>query len=240
MANEFLLGIVSVISVSLISFIGILFFFKKKTIGLLKFIVAFSAGSLLAASFFHLIPEGISNNASLNFVLIGILGFYLLEAMIHWHHRHDKECVNCVSPTAYLNLIGDAIHNFIDGVIIMASFLIGHATGIATTISIILHEIPQEVGDFGVLINSGFSRKKALFLNFISALFSLIGGISAFFFLGNFESYIPSAVLFAAGGFIYIATTDLFPELHREKNSIKIIIQFIAVILGIILIGLLP
>ena len=243
MINELAYILVAVVFVSLISFVGILSLSFKKSLlkRALSVFVAFAAGSLLATAFFDLIPESFEaiEGKSLTFVLIGIIGFFILEAFIHWHHSHGEECVDCLKPVVYLNLFGDSLHNFLDGVIIAASFLINVQLGIATTISIVLHEIPQEIGDFAVLIHGGLRKHKALLFNFLSALFAVIGGLLGFLFLSRLESYVPYVVALAAGGFLYIATADLFPQLHEEKNYIKIITHVTALILGIILVVLL-
>ncbi len=230
--------LMALIVVSLISLVGSLTIsLNKKFLNkILVFLVAFSAGSLLATAFFDLIPESYEALNSISFVLYGIILFFFIEAFIHWHHPHIIGCSDCVQPVVYLNLIGDGFHNFLDGIIIAASFLISLPTGIAATIAIILHEIPQEIGDFAVLVHSGLSRGKAILFNFLTALFSIIGGLISYFYLSSFENLIPYVIAIAAGGFIYIATTDLFPELHKEKDKRKLTLQFLALILGVFLI----
>tara|TARA_Y100000310_G_scaffold298060_1_gene331633 strand:+ start:1346 stop:2095 length:750 start_codon:yes stop_codon:yes gene_type:complete len=234
--------LIAVIVISLISLVGILSIsFKKSLLNrVLSVFVAFAAGSLLATAFFDLIPESFEllGRQSLTFVLMGIIGFFILEAFIHWHHSHGEECENCLKPVVYLNLFGDSLHNFLDGLIIAASFLVNIQIGIASTIAISLHEIPQEIGDFAVLIHGGLSKSKALLFNFLSALFAVIGGVFGFLFLSKLQDYVPFVVALAGGGFLYIATADLFPQLHEEKNYLKIISQIIALILGILLIVL--
>jgi len=243
MLAEFAYTLIAVVLVSLISLLGILSLsFKKSFLSrVLSVLVAFAAGSLLATAFFDLIPESfeVIGARSLTFVLIGIVGFFLVEAFIHWHHSHGEECVDCLKPVVYLNLFGDSLHNFLDGIIIAASFLINLQLGIASSLAIALHEIPQEIGDFAVLIHGGLSKFKALLFNFLSAFFAVIGGVLGFVFLSSIQRYVPYVVALAGGGFLYIASTDLFPKLHEEKNYLKIIMQSIALILGIILIVLL-
>jgi len=239
MVHELIYIIIAVFLISLISLIGVLtLFFQKKIINkLLIIFVAFAAGSLLGVAFFDLIPESFEKLGNLNFVLIGIILFFLTEAFIHWHHHHEgKECKTCLHPYVYLNLIGDGLHNFLDGVIIAASFLINIPTGIATSIAIVFHEIPQELGDFAVLVHGGLRKSKAILFNFLSALFAVLGGILGYVFLSKIENFIPYIVALAAGGFIYIATSDLFPELHKERDYRKIITQILALILGILVI----
>ena len=240
MSIELIYSLIAIILVSFISLVGVLVLSLEKNsfAKILKFIVAFSAGSLLATAFFDLIPESLYILNSLSFVLVGIILFFMLEALVHWHHHHEKDCEDCLKPVVHLNLIGDGVHNLIDGVIIAASFIASIPTGVITTIAIMLHEIPQEIGDFGILVNGGLSKRKAILFNFISSLFAILGGILSFFFISSFEWILPYIILVAAGGFIYIATADLFPELHMEENRGRIILQIIAFLLGIGLIWL--
>lgn len=241
--QELLQIIIAIILVSLISLLGIVFLLtKRKLSGILTFIVAFAAGTMLSTSFFHLIPESYEMINTLWPVLAGIILFFIIESIIHWHHSHElkcKECENHINPMAYLNLIGDGIHNFLDGLILAASFLVDFKTGIIVTASIVIHEIPQEIGDFAILLHSGLSKTKALLLNFASAIVAILGGIVGYFFFTNLSSTIPYIIGIAAGGFIYIAGVDIFPELHQEKNRIKRIIQTIALIVGILIMWIL-
>ncbi|MFH1722044.1 MAG: ZIP family metal transporter [Candidatus Altiarchaeota archaeon] len=230
--------LVSVFIVSLISLSGVIFLSIRKEFldRFLLFLVAFASGSMLAAAFLGLIPEAadLIGEDSYAFILAGIVSFFLIEKFIHWHHCRDHDCE--IHPVAYLNLIGDGVHNFIDGVIITAGYMTSLHVGAVTTFAVLLHEIPQEIGDYAVLIHSGLSRKKALAYNFLSALTAFGGAIGAFILLSTLEKYIPAALAFAAGGFIYIATADLMPELHKTRNFKKMIVQSIALILGIVVI----
>lgn len=219
--------------VSIVSLIGILFLTVKDNIlkKTLLVLISLASGTLLGGAFFHLIPESFSTLDESIFitVVLGIVGFFLLERSL-WRHCHERECP--VHPFAYLNLLGDGIHNFIDGIIIAASFLSAESLGIITTVAVIMHEIPQELGDFGVLIYGGFSKTKALLFNLLSAIFAIVGALATYFFI----SYLPSIsyiLAFAAGGFIYIAMTDLIPELHKETNTKNSIIEIIFFLLGI-------
>jgi zinc and cadmium transporter len=238
--HELLQITAAIILVSLVSLIGIVFLLTKKKLGrILTFIVAFAAGTMLATAFFHLIPESFEEINTLWPVLAGIILFFIIESVIHWHHSHELHCKDCINPMAYLNIIGDGIHNLLDGIIIAASFLIDPKTGIIVTASILMHEIPQEIGDFAILLHSGISKRKALLLNLASALVAVIGGVLGYFFFTNLEFTLPYIVGIAAGGFIYIAGVDIFPTLHKEKNRIKRVIQTIALIIGILAIWLL-
>ncbi|MFH1285415.1 MAG: ZIP family metal transporter [Candidatus Micrarchaeota archaeon] len=228
----------SVVVVSLISLVGIIAMrlggAQRESV--VRILVAFAAGALLAAAFVHLIPEAIEGAAEGAYfaVLGGIMLFFLLEEFIFWHHCHKEECE--VKPVGYLNVIGDGVHNFIDGVLIASAYLVNVNLGVITTLGVISHEIPQELGDFGILIHSGFSTKKALFYNFISASTAILGALIGYFCFSAVKEYIPLAVGVAAGGFLYIAVADLLPELHGERNTKKMISQTLAVFFGIMLI----
>ena len=231
--------LISVFIISLISLIGLfaLSFDQRKLYKTLIYLVSFSAGTLMGDAFLHLIPESfesLDNPMKISFsILGGILIFFLIEKVIHWRHCHEEPCANHPHPFSYIILIGDSIHNFIDGMIIAASFLVSIPLGITTTVAVIFHEIPQEIGDFASLVYAGFSRGKALFFNFFTALSAVLGAI--IILLINFNPEILTSILvpFAAGGFIYIAGTDLIPELHKHKNLKASFWQTIAFVLGI-------
>lgn len=233
-------SIVSVLAVSLISLIGIftLSVNSKKLKRGLIYLVSFSAGALFGDAFIHLIPESASElgfGLSLSvYVLLGIVIFFVLEKFIHWHHCHDIECEKHSSAFSYMILIGDGLHNFIDGIIIAASYVVSVPAGVATTIAVLLHEIPQEIGDFGVLIHGGFSKRKALLLNFASALFALVGAVIALVLSGVIENIEMILAPVAAGGFIYIAGSDLIPELHKHSHRLsKSLLQLVSFLVGI-------
>ncbi|MFH1835199.1 MAG: ZIP family metal transporter [Methanobacteriota archaeon] len=232
--------LLSVLAVSLLSFVGVasLAFGQKRIQSFLLVFVAFASGSLLAVAFLHMAPEAVEElgGQAFTFLLGGILVFFIFEKFIHWHHCGKEECD--VRPVGYLTLLSDGLHNFIDGVIISAAYLTGLEVGVITTLAIALHEIPQEFGDFSVLLHSGFTVRKALTYNFISASTAILGALVGYNFLGAVESRIPFVVAFAAGGFIYIATADLMPELHHEKNRLKLLQQVVALLAGVGLIYL--
>ncbi|MEK6861534.1 MAG: ZIP family metal transporter, partial [Nanoarchaeota archaeon] len=165
----------------------------------------------------------------------GIILSFLIEKVIHWRHCHIPTSKEHPHPFAYINLIGDSVHNFIDGLIIAASYLASIPVGIATTIAVLLHEIPQEIGDFGVLLHGGFTKKKALFFNFITALTAVLGAVVALIISQSIEQLTLFLIPLAAGGFIYIAGSDLIPELHKEVKLSKSIFQIISFILGILI-----
>ncbi|MBT3323923.1 ZIP family metal transporter [archaeon] len=244
MLEAWLYSIISVIIVSLISLIGIFtFILKKKNIEKISlYLVSLAAGALLGDAFIHLIPESFAVSSSIVIpimILVGIFFSFITEKYIHWHHCHCHDCKKHIKPFAYVNLLGDSLHNFIDGIIIGTSYLISIPIGIATTIAIIFHEIPQEIGDLGVLIHAGLSKKKALLVNFITALTSLLGVILALALTTIIDNLTLYLIPFAAGTFIYIASTDLIPELHKEVKWEKSIIQTLLILLGIVLMLLL-
>jgi zinc and cadmium transporter len=234
--NNLIAILASVTAVSLIAFIGVLFIGLKedKLKRLTTILVGFASGTLLGGAFLHLLPESLTPENDqmtvLWYVIVGIVSFFALEKFLYWRHCHEKEC-----PThtfVYLNLVGDGIHNFIDGMVIAATFMIGFELGFATTLAVIFHEVPQEIGDFGVLVYGGLSRKKALIYNFISAVTAILGALATYF-LAYLRSIEALLVPFAAGGFIYIAATDLMPELHKKSHAGESIVQLFMILLGI-------
>lgn len=221
---------------------------RKKTLNL----VAFAAGAMLAAAFLDLLPEAIREEAEgtpifgeykglLGVVLIGMVVFFFLERFLFWYHHHacpeGEECEAEV-PTVPLLIIGDSLHNFLDGVTIAGAFLVNIPLGIITSLAVFFHEIPQEMGNFGVLLALGMKREKVLAVNILSALFALLGAIMAFFLLEQFEFLIPVLVAFAAGNFIYIASSDLIPQLHQAFEKEKVAGQTLSFLIGILVIFL--
>ncbi len=238
MAYVLFYSLISVLVVSLISLTGLLTLSIKaeKLKNLLIYLISFSAGALFGDVFIHLLPEiseGSLNISSSVLVLSGIVIFFVLEKIIHWQHCHMPITKHHVHPFAYTNLFGDTLHNFIDGLIIAASYFVNIQVGIATTIAVILHEIPQEIGDFGVLLHAGFSRSKALILNFVTALSAVLGALVTILLNGLVENLQFILIPIAAGGFIYIAGSDLIPELHKETKLEKSLLQLICFIIGI-------
>ncbi|PIP73579.1 MAG: ZIP family metal transporter [Candidatus Lloydbacteria bacterium CG22_combo_CG10-13_8_21_14_all_47_15] len=247
----------SVFAVSLVSLIG-LFALSSRTrffAALVPILVALAVGGLLGDAFIHLIPEAfktsVNETATALYIIGGMLVFFTLEKFLHWHHSHANEEIahyyekeNCephrrAHPLGKLVLISDGVHNLLDGIIIGGSFMVSIEVGFATTMAVLLHEIPQEIGDFGILVHAGFSRVKALFLNFLSALLAVIGVGLALFVGGASESFIGIITPLTAGGFIYIAAADLIPELHKTKKVALSFAQFFAVVIGIALMALL-
>ena len=240
MITIYIYAFVSVIIVSLISLIGdfslsIKEEFIKKYIGLF---ISLAVGALLGDALIHLIPETFKNSSNSVFVSLliisGILVFFTLEKFLHWHHHGEDKDEPNIHPVGKLLLFTDGFHNLIDGIIIGVSFLVSIPVGIATTLAVVLHEIPQEIGDFAVLIHSGYDKKRALWLNFLSALMAIVGVFFALIFGSIAEAFTLWILPIAAGGFIYIAVADLIPELHKTKELKYSVLQ-----LGTLLVGIL-
>jgi len=223
--------------VSIISLIGIATLtLRDELLGKIVLgLVGFSAGALMGGAFLHLMPEALEASEStlvFSYVIIGFILFFLLERLLYWRHCHDGRCD--VHIFTYLNLVGDGIHNFVDGLIIAASFISGIQLGVVATLAVILHEIPQELGDFGVLVYGGLSKAKALFYNLLSALTAILGAFIGYFVSSYVESFTVLLVPLAAGGFIYVSGSDLVPELHKETEMRRSMLSF-----GFFLVGIL-
>lgn len=232
-------SLVSVFIVSIVSLIGLITFSMnaKKLNAWLIYLVSFSAGALFGDAFLHLLPEVMKQNefriATSGFILFGIFLFFVTEKIIHFQHYHSHGKKGHVHSFAIMNLIGDGFHNFLDGLIIGASYIISIPVGTATTIAVVLHEIPQEIGDFGVLLHGGFSKTRAMFFNFLSAVFAIFGAFVSLIVSSYVENIQVFIVPMAIGGFIYIAGSNLIPELHKEFTVKKAIIELLTFALGI-------
>lgn len=223
--------------VSLISLIGVFTFMIKENLlrKLLFYLVGFSAGALIGGAFLHILPEVLEETSSMTvfaFLICGIVLFFMMERYFYWRHCHEKG-VCPVHSFTYLNLVGDGFHNFLDGMIIAASFVASPQVGLITTLAVIFHEIPQELGDYGVLVYGGFSKAKALAWNFASALTAIAGALAGYFLADSSKQFIPVILSLTAGGFIYIATSDLIPEIHKESDIRKSTLAFVAFLFGI-------
>ena len=235
-------SLVSVIVVSLISLVGVLVFsLKEENLKkILLYLVSFSAGGLFGHAFIHMIPEAVGENGfglqvSL-YILIGIVTSFIMEKFLQWRHCHIPTSEEHPHSFAYMNLFGDAVHNFIDGLIIGGSYLANIPLGIATTLAVVFHEIPQEIGDFGVLIYGGFNKSRAIFFNFSTALTAIFGAIVALSVCFLIQDFIPFLIPFAAGNFIYIAGSDLIPELRKEEpRFLKSALQLASFVLGVLI-----
>ncbi len=241
MNTTWLYTLIAVLIVSLISLIGIFFISMKEAYlkKILLVLVSFSTGGLFGGAFIHLLPEAVRESGftvSVSFfILLGILFFFFLEKLICWRHCHIPTSKDHPHPFTYLNLIGDALHNFIDGMVIAGSFLASPALGLSTTLAVILHEIPQEIGEFGVLVYGGFSKGRALGLNFLSAATSFLVAILVLSLSLKSGTIAAFLLPFAAGGFIYIAASDLLPEIKKETGFSKSIGGFLLILAGFLI-----
>ncbi len=239
--------ILATFSVSIVSFVGVFLLAKVKHQLFTRITISLAAGALLGAVFFGIFPElfdhqetGVTASTISSVILLSILVFFIIEKYLHWHHCH------CQGPhhthdnksIGYINLIGDGIHNFVDGTLIATSFLIDPTLGMISTLVIALHEIPQEIADFGILIYSGFTKIKALWWNFFSGLTAIAGGLATYFFAVTIEGVTPYLLAIAGGGFLYLAMADIMPELHHETNKKYIAWQAVWLILGVLIIYL--
>ena len=241
MVTTYIYALVSVVIVSLVSFVGLFFiaFEEKRVKKYVEIFISLAVGALLGDAFIHLIPESLEkfSNKTLAGILIivGIIIFLIIEKFLHWHHHENDTMENHIHPAGKLILYADSFHNLLDGIIIGASFLISAPIGIATTLAVALHEIPQEIGDFAVLIHSGYTTKKALWLNFLSAITAVVGVILALIFGSVAETFTLWILPIAAGGFIYIALADLIPELQKTKELKYSFFQILTLLLGVLI-----
>jgi zinc and cadmium transporter len=224
----------ALILVSLIGLAGVFsLFIKRKTLEKIVFpLVSFAAGALVGGALYHLFAEGLERIGTLqaiNWFVLGFIIFFILERILRWHHCHNLKCK--VHPFSYLIFVGDTIHNIIDGLVIASTFLVDIRLGILTTFLIIVHEVPQELGNFATAVYGGMKRNKAIAFTFLSQASCIIGGLFGYYFLS--KEAILHLLPFAAGGFIYIAASDLIPELHRELNIKKSIISFTLFLFGL-------
>ena len=224
---------------SLLSLIGLAFISvaEEKLKRIIFFMVSLAVGGLFGDAFIHLLPEsferiGSKLQASL-FVLAGIFVFFVLEKFLLWRHQHVLESDHPIHPVGYMNLLADGAHNFIDGVIIGASYDVSLHVGIATTLAVVFHEIPHELGNFFVLLYAGFTKRKALFFNFVSALFAILGTVMSLSIGSRVAEFSSIMLPLAAGGFIYIAGSDLVPELNKESTLGKSVVQMLAIGVGV-------
>lgn len=225
---------------------------EKLTNRISLFLISFAAGVLLGVAFLDILPEAIEKIGSveeaLYYTLGAIVAFFIVERFFWWYHhhrfqakehRHETERHNLNQAHAYLLLIGDSIHNFVDGIVIAAAFLTSFPLGVGVSLGVIAHELPQEIADFSIMLNAGFSRKRVLILNLLSALTTLLGAVLAFFALGVLSMFVPPVLAISAGVFIYLALSDLIPAIHHQSEHKYDIIHFSLFIFGIVLIFLL-
>ncbi len=241
----------SVLLISLVSAIGIFFLFlREKTLQTTtSALLALAVGALLGGAVLHLLPEVFESKhteTAAEFVLLGIFSFFILEKVLHWHHNHkahsiqDEKCVTCgqnleseVKPLGKMVIFSDMLHNALDGAVVAGAFMINPMSGIAATIAVLLHEIPQEIADFGVLLHAGYSKGKAILFNFASSLTAFLGAALVIFAKDFVDKSIVLFSAFAAGSLLYIAMSDLIPELHQKHKSKELFVQFTMIALGI-------
>ncbi len=239
MPSVWLYSLVSVFIVSVVSLVGIMTIAIKQAYikRILLFFVSFAAGALLGNVFIHLLPELVEKGAfglsTSLYILLGMLIFFVLEKFLHWRHCHLSATPGHVHPLAQMNLVGDAVHNFTDGMVIAGSFLVSVPVGISTTVAVILHEIPQEMGDFGVLLHAGMSVKKALFFNFITALTAILGAVFVLVIPLTAQLVLEYVIPLVIGGFLYIASADLIPEMHKDAKPLNSVLQLISLLAGV-------
>ena len=230
--------IAATLIVSLISLIGIFTLALKEELlnKSLIFLIGLAAGGLIGGAFIHILPEALQMSNVENifiYTMVGFVVFFIFERYVHWRHCHKENCD--IHAFTYLSLLADGFHNFIDGLVIAVSFMTSTKLGIVTTLAVILHEIPQEIGDFGILVYGGYKKGRALFLNFLCALTAMLGAIIGYFLAGAVQNISVFLLPFTAGGFIYIASCDLIPELHRQPDQKRANLSLASFILGIIL-----
>ncbi|MGD9379344.1 MAG: ZIP family metal transporter [candidate division WOR-3 bacterium] len=236
--------LISVAVVSLLSLAGVVTLSLRpaRLQKILIFLVAFAVGALFGDVFIHLLPESFekigANLTTSLLVIVGFLIFFILEKFIRWRHLGGAQ-TSRVHPVVTMNIVGDAAHNFIDGMLVAASFMVSVPIGITTTVAIVLHEIPQEIGDFGILVNGGLSIRRALLFNLLAALMAFLGAVITLLIGTRISNYGVYLLPVTAGGFIYIAGPDLIPELQQEVRLSNSIWQFGALILGVVVMALL-
>jgi zinc and cadmium transporter len=244
-----ILGFTVLASVGAVLGAGTLLWFPEATRRVLvPALISYATGLLLAAALVALIPEAIGEAPGgdphkrvlpvLMTVLAGLIVFFVLEKVVLWRHCHKEHC-DVHSAGGTLILIGDSFHNFVDGVVVAAAFLQSVELGMTTGVSLIIHELAQEVGDFGILIEHGFSRRKAVLYNVLSSTSSLPGALLGYFALSAVEKSIPYFLAFSAASFLYVALSDLVPGLQRQMSARANVVQFVLIILGIVTILLL-
>ncbi|HKL92549.1 MAG TPA: ZIP family metal transporter [Bacteroidales bacterium] len=227
-------------SVGSVALASLMLLLKKKQLEILsQHLLYVAGGTLLGAVFMGMLPKSLSMLDAptvLMTTLVGILLFFLLEKIILWRKCRNTQCDRQLTAAAPIVLIGDAFHNAIDGIIIAAGFLTSNEMGIMVTVSVVLHEIPQELADFGILLKSGYSKRKALGYNLLSGATAIVTGVAAYFMLDQMQEGIPYALALSASSFLYIALADLIPEMHRKTSLRASLTQFVLILLGMYLI----
>jgi len=246
MLSSTLETLVATFAVSLISLVGVfaLTITEAKLHKILAVMIAYSAGAILGAALFDLLPEAVELvERTLVFPIVasGFVVFMFLERIIYWYHGHghshefeDPGKKKPIKEFAYLNIVGDLIHNFIDGMIIAAGFINSFNVGLATTIAVAFHELPQEIGDYGILVYAGMERRRALLYNFLAALSAVLGGFIGSSFFASVENLGGYMIAFSAGAFIFLAASELIPEMHDGESRLRSMIQLAILVLGML------
>lgn len=235
----------SLLVVSVLSLLGIFFVTMSERLlrKVLLMMVSFAVGGLFGDAFFELIPESFERLGpgltTSSLILAGILAFFVLEKFIRWRHCHEPDCEGHAKPVVFVNIVGDAAHNFTDGLIIGASYLVDTHVGLTTTMAVILHEIPHEIGDFGVLVQGGLSKRNALLVNFLTTLLAIAGGVAALLVGSHEPAFAKYLLPLTAGGFLYVAGSDLIPELHHEEKMSHSLVQLLCIVSGMALMAVL-
>ncbi|MBI4354944.1 MAG: ZIP family metal transporter [Candidatus Omnitrophica bacterium] len=239
MSRVWLWALASVTMVGLVSFVGLfaVAWGEARLRRAIFIMVSLAVGAMFGDAFIHLLPEAFHRShlplATSLYILAGIFAFFLLEKFLRWRHEHAALECPAIHPVGYMNLVADGLHNLIDGLLVGASYLVSVPVGLGTTLAVLLHEIPQEIGDFGILLQAGWSKRRALWLNSLSATFAILGTVVALA-AGHVVSDFPHVILpITAGGFIYIAGSDLVPELHKERQPAKSLVQLLAIGVGV-------
>lgn len=237
MTNELLFILTATSSISFIALISAMVITTRNLSknGIMA-LVAVAAGTMLSTAWLHFLPEAVHDlGETLPFQLFmgSFVAFFVLEKLLNWHHCHEPHCHK--HTFGYINLVGDAVHNFIDGLVIAAAFLVDFHLGVATTVAVALHEIPQEIGDLGVILLAGFSKAQAVILNFSVALTVVLGGLAGYTFAQNIHDFSFYLLPIAAGGFTYLAATDLIPQIHHTKKSWHSLVLILLFMFGLLL-----
>lgn len=240
--------------ISLLGLIGglLVLWREQKIKGLTKYLMSFAAGSILGAALLELLPEALEESPNPHtiglWILAGVLVFFVLEKLlILHHHTHDESTetqmhgdeVHGFQAVRPLIIIGDALHNFLDGIVIAIAFLTDMRIGVITALAVIAHEIPQEIGDFGILLHSGMARRRVLFWNVLGALLGPLGAVVAFAARDTYEKIAPAALALVVGNFVYLALADLIPAIRHERKISNTVVQIVLVVIGVVLVWLL-
>jgi zinc and cadmium transporter len=214
---------------------AILILLGKRVTAIIPYILSYAIGTLLSAALLRMLPKAMATlhpATTMQYLLAGLLLFFLLEKIVIWRHCHDPHC-DAHSASGVLILIGDAFHNFTDGIVIATAFMVSIPFGIAISLAIIAHEIPQEIGDFAILLDADFPTGRAVVYNLCSALPTLPGAVMAYYSLAHVQQFIPCILVLSASSFLYIALVDLMPTTHKYASWQASVVQCILILAGI-------